>query len=37
MNDMMNDKVEVLKYYKFKKISHFKKNNSLKMLGDMTF
>lgn len=37
MNDIMNDKVEVLKYYKFKKIIDFKKNNSLKMLEDMTF
>lgn len=37
MNDMMNDRVEVLKYYKFKKIIDFKKNNSLKMVYDLTF
>jgi len=37
MNDTMNDKVEILKYYKFKKIVEFKQNPSLKDYGDMTF
>lgn len=37
MNDIMNDKVEILKYYKFKKIVEFKQNSSLKDVGDITF